>query len=111
MQVKPGILSLLTYLANMLYNKTINDKKGIKMTKITVQQAIYNYLTEILPEIEMGPNLTLIGDLGLDSLDIVEMTMTLEEKLDIVINDGGAILESETVGELVAAIKNKYKID
>ena len=111
MQVKPGILCLLTYLANMLYNKIINDKKGIKMTKITVQHAVYSYLNEILPEIEMNPSLTLVGDLGLDSLDIVEMTMMLEEKLDVVIHDGDAILESETVGELIDAIKNKYKID
>ena len=46
-----------------------------------------------------------IDDLGADSLDIVELIMSLEEEFDIQIPDGDAEKIS-TVGDVVEYIKN-----
>ena len=56
------------------------------------------------PNVELSDRLE---DLGLESLDSVEMIFDLEEKFDIQIpfNANDAKLEFETVGEVVDAIK------
>ena len=45
------------------------------------------------------------NDLGADSLDIVEMVMSLEEEFEIIINDE-SIHEFRTVGDVVAFIED-----
>ncbi len=46
-----------------------------------------------------------VGDLGADSLDLVEMIMMLEEEFGIVITDE-SIYTYKTVGEITAFIEN-----
>ena len=47
----------------------------------------------------------IVEDLGADSLDVVEMVMTLEEEYELVINDE-TIQEFKTVGDVVAFIED-----
>lgn len=47
----------------------------------------------------------IVGDLGADSLDLVEMIMMLEEEFGIVITDE-AIYGYKTVGEITAFIES-----
>lgn len=49
---------------------------------------------------------TFVEDLSADSLDIVELVMTLEEEFDIEISDSDAE-KIITVGDVVGYIKNK----
>ncbi len=50
----------------------------------------------------------IIEDLGADSLDVIEMLMTLEEEYNIKIPDEKA-LELKTVGDVVAYIEKVTK--
>ena len=50
----------------------------------------------------------IIEDLGADSLDIVEMFMTLEDEFDIVISDE-TVVTLKTVGDVIAYIENQVK--
>jgi|FreactcultureFD7_1027221.scaffolds.fasta_scaffold09321_1 acyl carrier protein len=81
------------------------------MTQITVQQAVYDYLHEIFPTVDVNLQSTLIDDLGLDSLDIVEMIMMVEEKLNIVIKDTNPVTQSSTVGSLIEEICAKHNVN
>ena len=81
------------------------------MTQITVQQAVYDYLHEIFPTVDVNLQSTLIDDLGLDSLDIVEMIMMVEEKLNIVIKDTNPVTQSSTVGSLIEEIYAKHNVN
>ena len=47
-------------------------------------------------------------DLGADSLDVVEILMTVEEKYGIVVPDD-VVMSIKTVGDLRAMIKNMVK--
>ena len=50
----------------------------------------------------------IIEDLGADSLDIVEMFMTLEEEFNITIPDN-KVVELKTVGNIVNFVKNELE--
>ena len=70
-------------------------------------EAVFNILVEQLgvPRAQLTPEARLQEDLGADSLTLVEITMALEERLDISIPDE----EWErvtTVGELFEALAN-----
>ena len=54
------------------------------------------------------PESDIINDLGLDSLDIVELVMTLEEKWNIVADDED-IKTLKTVADVVKYIENNAK--
>ncbi|MEZ4815978.1 MAG: acyl carrier protein [Bdellovibrionota bacterium] len=54
------------------------------------------------------PEATFIEDLGADSLDIVELVMTMEEEFDLEIPDEDAE-KIKTVGDVVAYVKNHSK--
>ena len=54
----------------------------------------------------VGTEHTLINDLGADSLDIVELVMTLEDNYDIDIPDDEA-QELETVGDIIEYISEQ----
>ena len=47
----------------------------------------------------------IVEDLGADSLDVVELLMTLEEECGIVVNDEDAV-KIVTVGDIVDLINN-----
>ena len=50
----------------------------------------------------------IIDDLGADSLDIVEMFMTLEEEFEITIPDD-KVVELKTVGDVVNFVKKELE--
>jgi acyl carrier protein len=56
------------------------------------------------PEEKFRPEATLQGDLGLDSLDAVELAMALEDKYNIKVTDADMI-PMRTVGDLMALIE------
>ncbi len=49
-----------------------------------------------------------IDDLGADSLDVVEMLMTLEEKFNVTVSDEESV-NLKTVGDIVKLIDEKTK--
>lgn len=49
---------------------------------------------------------TSMKDLGIDSLDLVEMILKVEEKYDLVFEDA-ELLALKTMGDIEALIKNK----
>lgn len=57
---------------------------------------------------KIKPESDIINDLGLDSLDIVELVMTLEEKWNIVADDED-IKTLKTVADVVKYIENNAK--
>ena len=71
---------------------------------------MYECLQEIFPNVDIDLQSTLIDDLGLDSLDIVEMIMMIEEKLNIVIEDTDPVTQLSTVGKLIEEICTKHNI-
>lgn len=54
------------------------------------------------------PEATFIEDLGADSLDIVELVMTMEEEFDLEIPDEDAE-KIKTVGDVVSYVKTHSK--
>jgi acyl carrier protein len=56
---------------------------------------------------EISDNAAIVEDLGADSLDIVEMLMTLEDELDIIIPDDATGLR--TVKDVADFIENEVK--
>jgi acyl carrier protein len=67
-----------------------------------VSQKVKKIIAEQLgrPEEEINEKASFLGDLGADSLDIVEMVMTLEEEFDTEISDEEAE-KIQTVQEAV----------
>ncbi len=47
---------------------------------------------------------TLVADLGMDSIELVEFGLALEESFDVEVNDD-AITQTMTVGEVVESIR------
>lgn len=58
------------------------------------------------PISDIAEDKDVVKDLGADSLDIVEMLMTLEEEFSISISEDDAI-DIKTVGDIVKIIENK----
>jgi len=56
---------------------------------------------------EISDDAAIVEDLGADSLDIVEMLMTLEDELDIIIPDDATGIK--TVKDIAAFIENEMK--
>ncbi len=77
----------------------------------------YRYIHAKKMKVEslVGPPVYLVEDLGLDSLDIVEMVMMIEDEFDIEIDDkewgkgGGTGGEIKTVTEAVYLIEKLLK--
>ena len=70
-------------------------------------ETIKNYLAENLfvDADQITPETDLIKDLGADSLDLVELTMNLEEEYNISIEDE-VLKEIHTVGDLMNVLKD-----
>ena len=61
-----------------------------------------------IKEEKLEDNAKIIDDLGADSLDIVEMFMTLEEEFEITIPDD-KVIELKTVADVVNFVKNELE--
>ncbi len=61
---------------------------------------------ELAPE-AMRPEATLFGDLGLDSLDIVDLVVVLESTFHLKIRDDKALREIRTLGDVHAYVIRK----
>ncbi len=70
----------------------------IDKVKELISAQLNKPIDEILEEKEV------VKDLGADSLDIVEMLMTLEEEFNITISDDDAV-NIKTVGDIVKLIE------
>lgn len=76
-----------------------------------VQEVLEEYLLSINPGIkEILPEQRLIEDLNLDSLDVVELSMHIEEKLNVQIEDDD-LEKAKTVGDLTSMLRSKYNIE
>jgi len=77
-------------------------------TKMSVDEKVKNIIVEQLGvEMEsVTPEASFIDDLGADSLDIVELVMTMEEEFDLEIPDEDAE-KIKTVTDVVNYIKAK----
>lgn len=72
----------------------------------TVKEAVIEYINgSIAPNFELNEDHTLSEDLNLDSLDMVELAMHLEDSLGIVIDDEDGFRESKTVGDLISFVR------
>jgi len=57
-----------------------------------------------LDEDKITEDTEIVGDLGADSLDVVELMMTLEQEFDLLITDEN-VSEFHTVGDVVRYIE------
>lgn len=75
---------------------------------ISVEDKVKNIIVEQLAvdEGKVVPTASFIDDLGADSLDIVELVMTMEEEFDLDIPDEDAE-KMRTVGDVVNYITSK----
>lgn len=55
---------------------------------------------------EVTPDASLENDLGMDSTEIVEMTVALEKAFGINIDDG-EITKSQSIGDVITLVKNR----
>ena len=74
------------------------------MTLEKVKELLANQLN--IAKEKVQENSRIIEDLGADSLDMVEMLMTLEDEFGISISDEEA-MELKTVADIVNKIENK----
>ncbi len=75
---------------------------------MTVDEKVKNIIVEQLgvDNETVTPEASFIDDLGADSLDIVELVMTMEEEFDLEIPDEDAE-KIKTVNDVVSYIKSK----
>ena len=75
---------------------------------MTVEEKVKNIIVEQLgvDNETVTPEASFIDDLGADSLDIVELVMTMEEEFDLEIPDEDAE-KIKTVNDVVTYIKSK----
>ena len=79
-----------------IYMSTFEKVKGVIAEQLGIQDS------------EVTPGATLQKDLGADSLDTVELIMTLEEEFGIEIPDEDAE-KAKTVQDIIDYIDNKLK--
>lgn len=76
-------------------NNNIFEKlKAIAVNQIGIDEAL------------VKPESDIIKDLGLDSLDIVDMLMSVEEEFGVSVDDGN-VAEMKTVADVVNFIESK----
>lgn len=80
--------------------------RGAKMTLEQVKELLANQLN--LDPQKITATSKIVEDLGADSLDVVELLMTLEEECGIVVSDEDAV-KIVTVGDIVTLIENNGK--
>lgn len=78
----------------------------------TVKEAVLGYINErISPDFKPLEDHSLVGDLNLDSLDIVELAMHLEDSLGIVLDDEEGFRKAETLGDLISFVRRKTGLE
>lgn len=77
-------------------------------TEFTVRQKVVWWISRLLPidEAKVTADANLVVDLGVDSLDIVEIVMRLEDEFELTISDAEAA-ELKTVDLIVECIEKK----
>ncbi len=77
---------------------------------MTVEERVKNIIVEQL-DVEVDqvtPDASFVDDLGADSLDIVELVMTMEEEFDLEIPDEDAE-KIKSVGDVVEYVQTRSK--
>ena len=90
---------------------SLNLKIWNRRLKMTVEERIKNIIVEQLgvkPE-EVTPEALFVDDLGADSLDLVELTMAMEDEFSIQISDEDAE-RLDTVGKLIQYIEERIRV-
>ncbi len=77
---------------------------------MNVEEKVKNIIVEQLnvDAESVTPDASFIEDLGADSLDIVELVMTMEEEFDLEIPDEDAE-KIKSVGDVITYVQNKSK--
>lgn len=76
---------------------------------MTVEETIKKIISDKLYSVTiLDKNITLIGDLGLDSLDRLELFMNIEKEYDIMIPDEEVDANPDTTVGQVIEITEKY---
>lgn len=78
------------------------EQLNIRIKKIIVEQL------GVTPE-EVVPEAAFVNDFSADSLDLIELTMAIEEEFNFEISDEDAE-ELDTVGKLVKYVEEKTKL-
>lgn len=76
------------------------------MTLEKVKELLANQLN--LDKEKITATSKIVEDLGADSLDVVELLMTLEDECGIVVSDEDAV-KIVTVGDIITLIENNNK--
>ena len=88
------------YFCDIIENS--NAERRRKMIFETVRDIIANQLG--LDNSKITPDSDIVNDLGLDSLDVVELVMAIEDEFDLVADDD-AVATLKTVGDVVKYIE------
>jgi acyl carrier protein len=77
---------------------------------MNIEEKVKDIIVEQLnvPAESVSPEASFIDDLGADSLDIVELVMTMEEEFDLEIPDEDAE-KIKSVGDVIAYVQAKAK--
>ena len=83
---------------------------------ITVKDAVLNYLIgldilSVTRDTSKDLTLNLLTELNLDSLDVIELSVHLENVFDITIDDNQDFRFSSTLGELITWISSHYGLE
>lgn len=80
--------------------------------KPLVSDAIVHYIkSQNLFDFEPKLHHYLVNDLNFDSLDIIELSIHLEELYDIQIEDSHMYRDIDTLAQLSEVIRNKYGLE
>lgn len=96
------------YILLSIKSQFINKERGITMEFETIVKIVAEFTSVDESEIEMDTKF--VDDLGVDSLDLVQIIMALEEEYDIEINNEDAE-KIVAIGDAVEAIKTHVNND
>jgi acyl carrier protein len=74
---------------------------------LEVFEKIKSIIAEVVGHSEIKPE-TEVQDIGLDSLDMMEVAMAIEEQFDIIIEDD-ELVTATTIGAIVKLVESKAK--
>lgn len=76
----------------------------------TVQDTVFLYIQDKFGHTNFDLESTLYDDLNFDSLDIIELTMYIEDELNIEVNDDDSFRSLVTVQDLITYIQTEYSV-
>ena len=91
--------------------QSVNDIRLAVLNRYSILDDLKQIVLDVLnvDPSELHDNASLAGDLGADSLDLVEIIMEIEKKLDIEISDEEAAEKISTVGDARRLIYEKLR--